>query len=259
MSSSVGLGDIRKPRRSDLYRTVHQGIEGTSMPAFNLLANTKRRVPLGEGGSKVVDEIDAIVSYVIHLSLRGETEFHALAGLLQERITSREDLETFVTGRIKLLLVDQWAAASEGTNLLKPTTIPPAGEDRDPQSIEKGYNLFLGKGACIKCHEDFGRQVPFKYDVWGTLVRPANLTMGTFRGGRRPIDLFWRVRGGIPPAAMPSAAAEVTDAEVWHIVHFLQALPHPAMLPDELSHKIYPGPSAKGHGETASVHGAGSR
>ena len=43
----------------------------------------------------------------------------------------------------------------------------------------------------------------FRYDEWGTLVRPMNLTTGVYRGGRRPIDLYWRIKGGIEPSGMP--------------------------------------------------------
>jgi len=50
----------RKPRKEDLVRTITEGIEGTSMPSFRLLPD---------------EQIGALASYVIHLSLRGETEF----------------------------------------------------------------------------------------------------------------------------------------------------------------------------------------
>ena len=51
------------PRRDDLKRTLVQGIEGTMMPAFNLLKPK---------------EIDFLVGYVIHLSIRGQVEFDAI-------------------------------------------------------------------------------------------------------------------------------------------------------------------------------------
>ena len=109
--------------------------------------------------------------------------------------------------------------------------------------MARGYKYFIGKeGACIKCHVDFGRQVPFKSDVWGTPVRPQNLTMNQFRGGRRPIDLYWRVRGGIPPSGMPAGAGLMAgddDTKVWDVVNFVQALPYPAMLPPDVAAKIY--------------------
>jgi mono/diheme cytochrome c family protein len=53
-----------RPRREDLLRVLHQGIEGTAMPAFNLLPEP---------------ELEALVSYVIHLSLRGYAEYEVLS------------------------------------------------------------------------------------------------------------------------------------------------------------------------------------
>src|SRR5207237_5902064 len=58
-SSTVKAGD-RKARREDLLRTLKQGIEGTSMPSFALLDEQK--------------ELQPLISYVIHLSLRGQVE-----------------------------------------------------------------------------------------------------------------------------------------------------------------------------------------
>ncbi len=57
--ASAGGGPPDKPRRSDLLHTLHEGIDGTSMPSFALLTD---------------DELNGLASYVIHLSIRGEVE-----------------------------------------------------------------------------------------------------------------------------------------------------------------------------------------
>src|SRR5205809_138816 len=62
-STTQPQGDARKPRRQDLLRTLREGIEGTSMPTFGILPDK---------------ELEAIVSYVIHLSLRGEVELYTM-------------------------------------------------------------------------------------------------------------------------------------------------------------------------------------
>ncbi|MBV9125885.1 MAG: c-type cytochrome, partial [Planctomycetes bacterium] len=62
-SSTEEQGAGRKARREDLLRTLHVGIEGTAMPSFGLLPDT---------------ELEDLASYVIHLSLRGEAEAHAM-------------------------------------------------------------------------------------------------------------------------------------------------------------------------------------
>src|SRR5260370_5984298 len=55
--------DQRKPRRADFLRTLREGIPPTSMPSFGLLPE---------------EELNALVSYVIHLTMRGPIEFQAL-------------------------------------------------------------------------------------------------------------------------------------------------------------------------------------
>src|SRR5262249_7686320 len=105
------------------------------------------------------------------------------------------------------------------------------------------------------CHLDYGRQVPFRYDAWGTLVRPANLTTGVYRGGRRPIDLYWRIKLGIPPSQMPSADLKRDEAkgtdENWDLVNFVPALPYPQMLPEDVRKRIYVEAAAPTKGEHA--------
>jgi mono/diheme cytochrome c family protein len=52
------------PRREDLLYTLRHGIEATAMPSFVLLGNK---------------DLNYLVSYVIHLSMRGKAEFDTLA------------------------------------------------------------------------------------------------------------------------------------------------------------------------------------
>lgn len=242
-TSSTG-GESRKPRRNDLYRTVFQGIEGTSMPAFNLLANNEHKIKVSqESEEKVINEIDAVVSYVIHLSIRGEAEFNTIQTILEEGELKGEDesIASNVEFRTKDYL-QRWQRSNAESGQIKPEKTPEYNNEELKQaSIRRGYILFTdpkGEASCIACHADYGRQVNFRYDSWGTLVRPANLTTGVYRGGRRPIDLFWRVKGGIVPSGM-SAAAGLKDEDIWDVVNFLQALPHPRMLPPDLRGRIY--------------------
>ena len=83
------------------------------------------------------------------------------------------------------------------------------------------------------------------------MVRPANLTLGIYRGGRRPLDLYYRVRGGIIPSQMPLVQLKTTNPDgsegddfdgkkYWDLVNFLQAVPFPEMLPKEVRAKVYP-------------------
>ena len=225
----------RKPRRADLYRTLVKGIEGTSMPAFGLLSER---------------ELDALVSYVIHLSIRGQVEYDTIEILVtnkgDKKTLDGESIKNHVYNRAAVLL-SYWVDSTK-----KPAIAPPAYpyEGADPKTeegkaqmetaVRNGYQLFLraDKGGCISCHTDFGRQVPYNYDDWGTLVQPRNLTADTYRGGRRPLDLYWRIAGGIEPSGM-KATTNLSPQEYWDLVHFVQALPYPKMLPEDVRKKVY--------------------
>jgi hypothetical protein len=58
------------------------------------------------------------------------------------------------------------------------------------------------------------------------------LREGSYRGGRRDIDLFWRVFVGIPGMGMPNSGpgdpggqGTLTEQEIWQLVDFIQSLP----------------------------------
>jgi mono/diheme cytochrome c family protein len=235
---STGLSvDQRKPRREDIHRTLDHGIEGTSMPSFSSL-DEKDKEPL--------------ISYVIHLSIRGETEMEIMKPLLNESGLPSSDVRSSVEEEATLH-VKQWGQSD--AEILTPGNYPyhesdtEEGQSEFQASVRRGYKLFTdpkGNASCIVCHVDFGRQAPFRYDKWGTLVRPANLTAGIYRGGRRPLDLYWRIRGGIDPSQMPQAKFDeqktnnrASSDPYWDLVNFVQALPYPRMLPVDIREEIY--------------------
>jgi mono/diheme cytochrome c family protein len=221
-SSAQEEGD-RKPRREDLVRTVYEGIDGTSMPSFRLLPD---------------DDLEALVSYVIHLSIRGDTEYSVMRLVLtgDGDQSIEEAFDAFLQQKTK-----QWSDAQ--TTPIQPGSYPEfkTEEERDrylQASIQRGMGLFnrpkpegsLKSAGCLGCHTDYGRQAPHKYDYWGTIVRPADLTTGIFRGGRRPIDLYYRIHSGINGVTMPASSNNLTSEEIWDIVNFLEVLPYPRML-----------------------------
>ena len=97
-----------------------------------------------------------------------------------------------------------------------------------------------------------------KYDLWtkGSLdewrnpLRPANLIAGVYKGGRRPIDLYWRLAKGINGAKMPAHSGILNDDQIWDIVNFVLALPEqPDLLPE-------PAPADQDTKTAASTRGA---
>ena len=57
-------------------------------------------------------------------------------------------------------------------------------------------------------------------------IPPRNLRQGIYRGGRRPLDLYYRIHAGINGAPMPAAKGTVAPEDIWHIVNYIRSLPY---------------------------------
>ncbi|GAA4449298.1 cytochrome c [Novipirellula rosea] len=165
-----------KPTRADLRRTLVHGEAGTAMPSFSVLPD---------------EEIDALVDYVIYLSIRGEVERELLAEAvelgydtappeenLRIRIANASDVESAsdpqtasegaeATREIIQDVVNDWARADETVVEVPAATSVAATSDGD--SIERGRELFHGQIAnCVGCHgpQGNGAAVTLDYDDW---------------------------------------------------------------------------------------------
>jgi hypothetical protein len=78
---------------------------------------------------------------------------------------------------------------------------------------------------------DYGRQAKFRFDEWGTLVRPNNFTQGNFRGGKRPVDIYYRIHSGIRGSGMQGFGDTFKDHPeyLWDLVNFVSNISYPAM------------------------------
>jgi mono/diheme cytochrome c family protein len=218
-----GLGAVGKARRADLARTIRVGIDGTIMPAFPQLTE---------------QEVGDAVSYVIHLAVRGETEFGTLAKIANVGKLTENDPD-FNGGELDWLFVQNfvwvlynWGAAERHAIPVPPN--PVKSESERLAAAVRGFKLYnSAEFGCASCHAGYGRVQQLKWDAWGTVVQPRNLTLGVYRGGRRGEDLYARLYGGIGPSGMTAFHDRVTGApagqpnKLWDIVHFLQALPDP--------------------------------
>ncbi|QEG28407.1 Cytochrome c [Gemmata obscuriglobus] len=213
----AGLGAAGKPLRSDLVRTVRNGIDGTMMPAFPSLTAA---------------ELDDVISYVIHLSVRGEVEFAALARAIKpggdDPIYEGAEMDWLVA-QTELAVLYNWSVAAK-----HPIPVPAEPVMTEKERIDsavRGYRLYNSpEFGCGSCHANYGRAQQLKWDIWGTIVQPRNLTLGVYRGGRKGEDLYARIYGGIAPSGMTAFHDRVTNAapgspnKIWDVVHFLQAL-----------------------------------
>ena len=189
------------------------------MPSFGLLKE---------------EELEGLVSYVIHLSIRGQLEFQVMKEILMDDsdlagpdgVSKRMD--EYMDASNEASIPGSWKAAD--ANVILPETPFPSKEERKA-SVQRGFQKFREQtgAGCIKCHTDYGRQSLLFYDDWGTIGRPADLTTGVFRGGRRPIDLYWRIHSGINGSNMPNFSGSLSSKDIWDMVNFLQVLPYPGM------------------------------
>jgi mono/diheme cytochrome c family protein len=257
------------PAMHDLEVILKNGIQGTAMPSFKLLAE---------------DEVQALSQYVIYLSIRGQVE-RALMSQLTEMDTI-VDRPASKDATSEQAYKDQWATVLETVSAVSlnwieanakasvPPPIPAAPEGtlpelipndwetnwmNSPEVVERGRKLFYGPIAnCVKCHGETasgdGQQTD--YDDWtkeiepekpqrleeylalGALpprnIIPRNLRRGVFRGGRRPVDIYWRIREGIDGSPMPAAqmlpegappgAPGLTNDDVWSLVAYVLSL-----------------------------------
>jgi mono/diheme cytochrome c family protein len=203
----------RKPRRADLLRTLREGIEGTTMPSFNLLG---------------ADSLEALASYVIHLSMRGQLEYDVMKDLFSGEAKDTDVMER-ANGHLEAIA--RWWKEAD-TSLIRPDpNVPLPSGDKRVESVRNGFRLFRDQTAagCIGCHKDYGREGTYFYDAWGTIGRPTDLTTGVYRGGRRPIDFFWRIHSGVNGSNMPLFSNVLSTKDIWDLVNFVQILPYPKM------------------------------
>ncbi len=204
------------------------------------------------------NEMEQVIDYVIFLSMRGETEL----ALLDEASIADEEhpedaLPPDIVAEYAQGVAQKWISADE--SVLNPPVkrTPPSRA-----SILRGRTLFLGQTKealqCAGCHgpkaegngnnfvpvdvfndvvfrgksiEDYSEEmqklwVEGSLDEWGNPIRPANLNLGIYKGGRRPLDLYWRIAKGINGAKMPSHSTVLKPEQIWDVVNFVLALPY---------------------------------
>jgi mono/diheme cytochrome c family protein len=235
-----------KPRREDIRRIIVEGMPGTAMPAF------KNLLP---------EAIEALVEYVIYLSIRGETELLILQAILDEEepLPLSFPLKERIIQEDVAWIWEQWSLPQNfpDRSVVVPPPPPPIGSRADWEaSVARGREIYLSERAqCAKCHgpegAGDGEQAGELYDDWNypkrgptpahtaqrarlyTLplraLRVRNFREGVFRGGSRPEDLYLRIAiglkgtpmGGVGPT--PESKGALEPEEIWDLVHFVMA------------------------------------
>jgi mono/diheme cytochrome c family protein len=237
-----------RPDRDDLRRTVRHGLHGTSMPAFEALLTD--------------EEIEEVLDYVIFLTNRGESEL----SLIEEGFIAEDSDPDAISGEIVQELVEgvfkKWNMA-HSTVVNPPVPRTPTSQASVLRGRELFLGKTKEKLECAGCHgvlargdgpsfvsQDVFNFVVFggnpserqarldsldektrelwgqKLDEWGNPLRPANLNRGVYKGGRRPIDIYWRIAKGITGAQMPAHYPTINHEQIWDLVNFVLALPY---------------------------------
>jgi len=246
-----------RPTRDDLRRTIRHGLPGTSMPAFGTLLSD--------------DSVEQLVDYVTFLSVRGETELALIeegyiADENDENAISDEVVDKIVQGVFR-----KWDSAAQSV-VVPPTEQTPPSRESVLRGRELYLGRTKERLECAECHGPQARGDGSRYvsqdvfnavfygdpsgrdqrieqldqktrelwrqglDAWGHPLRPANLNNGSgtfYKGGNRPLDLYWRISKGINGTGMPAHYPAISAERVWDLVNFVLALPDQPELLDE--------------------------
>lgn len=275
-TSTIGTA---KARRDDIALILKNGIPGTSMPSFALLKPEEQTALVeyvrflamrGEFEKRLVAELSSDYSEkAVADRIKNNEKRSEIVDALEKFVTgTKEEPAEFpnTINDVSENLAADWAAAEDEANLVvpkHPRQLPAA----DPQSIARGRALYMSeKLKCYSCHGlaakgdgsgtvdywPIPNSSPEKkfadrglHDNWGNPIKPRNLTLGQYRGGRRPIDLYRRIFAGIKGTQMAGFAtalrddkdeqgnalteeqiAERLDRHIWDIVNYVLDVPH---------------------------------
>jgi mono/diheme cytochrome c family protein len=236
-----------KPTRDDLIRTITYGVHGTAMPSFMILddkdlgvtviAEQRDDYTMRKTFEKTT-VAEYLADYVIYLAMLGEVSNNVADSAALMTGTDKE-VQNEIAGEFQALYsetADKWRLAGQ-----KVIPIPVKRTPMSEASIARGRKLFLeAKNQCVECHqrdakggtERVGADLITQWREKGTwethpnnenLPNPRNITLGQFRGGRRPVDLYRLLVAGIEP--MPSLGGALTPAQRWDLVNYILSVP----------------------------------
>jgi mono/diheme cytochrome c family protein len=260
-STPVGI----RPTHEDLKKIVLDGIPGTAMPSFKLLPDLEVEALVNYVRYlSIRGETERALLLASSELNEDQVLLPVLAsGATAEQKTYQQDQKAAVADAVGQV-VGNWTRPAElmAEPAAEVAARPEMTESELVESRQRGQALFYGFAQCIKCHGEsaLGDGQTTDYDEWtkefigdgkntelvATLVsehlilpprniKPRNLRLGVYRGGRRPLDLFWRIRNGIEGVPMPAVtmrpaddpnAKGLTPADIWDIVNYLQSLPY---------------------------------
>lgn len=271
-----------KPTRDDLKLVLMEGIPGTSMPSFRLLPDSDLEAMIEYVKYlSVRGETETLLlqGYALDGDFAGmdslEELVGAVAGGLPLQIEDGEAEEPEDEHMIASVMYSWFDAKNQVITAADMPAIANPNHPGHAESIGIGRRLFYGKAECVSCHgvsaqgdgqaSDFNRRFQWRSKLKGQSqekidevvaqfrhdgalaprnARPRNLRHGIFRGGRRPIDIYYRIYSGINGTPMPGLGAspdandfdeeanavaapeakKVSPTDLWHLVSYVKSL-----------------------------------
>lgn len=134
---------------------------------------------------------------------------------------------------ITILFTASWSAIAAEKDPCAPRV--PAGElaqfkglkpptTETPETIQKGKEIYNGKGACAGCHGPGGKgdgQLAASLNP-----SPRNFTNPQFKQCKSAGEMFWAVKNGIPGTGMIAAVNTglISEEEAWQAVLYERSL-----------------------------------
>ncbi len=194
-----------KPTREDLMALLERGAPGSAMPSFAAIDSVNSPADVSDSS-----DLEALVDYVIYLSIRGEFERRLMAAAIDRlgygedqvdtgaRLVADGDSEGADIVRDTLTrIVGEWETASDQV-VPVPTATQLSESVAISKSIERGKAIFHGKIAnCVGCHGPAGNgdAVMLDYDDWG---KEYSTRIGLTPSNRDDMRPF-RKAGALPP------------------------------------------------------------
>lgn len=254
----------QKPTHADLKKIVLEGVPGTAMPSFKLLPELEVEALVEY--VKYLSIRGEVERELLNLTTERDENARVVKVLPpnadEAAKTAQQEQIAEVKERVKSV-IEKWDGAAGMVTAIPQR--PDMNKEQLAASIKHGRELFYGTIAnCVKCHGDsaLGDGQTTDYDEWakefigdgkkqelirtyvslGMLpprtIKPRNLRLGVYRGGLRPIDIYWRVMNGIEGTPMPALATNVRKPEdppeakklnaeeIWDLVNYVRSLPY---------------------------------
>jgi mono/diheme cytochrome c family protein len=182
------------PTDEDLLAVITRGLLGSSMPPHEHLSLEDRTAIVGEVRRIMTEE--------------------AAKRMLEEAEVAGESLDPAVARELTHV------APGEVLN-------PPASPPVSKELLARGRMQYVR--SCALCHDQdgTGRSRTDMVDAQGDPILARDITAGILKGGSEPVEIFRRIRLGLPGSPMP--ASDLSDDDVWAVTHYVRSLIRPGV------------------------------